>query len=504
MYKKILLFTDDNGKSVDPTAMQDLRNCLTDSITGTDYGLSYVTMAMEWSKKIDPIHVSYVLIINASELQIQSVIESCPSIEELYSLYNEGSHWYYELFEVDEGEVINNTEHEGLPKLDFLKDELSNLGENVSLPFTVENGTVQEEAFPLPSKIVSVHILDNNNEVVESMEEDMNKDDLKDTPENEAAVHVKQNDINLISEEENKIKEIPEIQTVENDVNYQRTRTIQKQLFARQEWQSNKTIGVWSPIHQTGVTTFVINFALYLAKHRIYTGVLEGLTSNHILKYWLNRYTSIPNDWVSYASVIHEDIEPTLADWKYGNVLFLPLNDGDIDKKWTSDTLETYLKMPSLLDIILVDMPTGEMNKHTVDSLLYLSELWIVVDDSFHEIIAWKEYISQLNQLTNIPIRLVFNKTYKFSQIQRLEKELGYPLIAELPSLHEEVKRNYYQTKPLIYMDDIYEQLHPGFNQIREYLFGDEAYAYEQSTAAVTGFLGKVKNRLKKYFMDSC
>ncbi|MFJ8519422.1 hypothetical protein [Lysinibacillus xylanilyticus] len=459
MYKKILLFTDDNGKSVDPTAMQDLRNYLTDSITGTDYRLSYVTMAMEWSKKIDPIHVAYVLIINASEIQIQSVIESCPGIEELYSLCNEGSnHWNYELFEVDEGEVINNTEHEGLPKLDFLE----------------------------------------NDSEIESMGENLNKDDLKDTPETEAAVHVKQNDINLISEEENIIKDIPEIQTIVNDVNYQRTRTIQKQLFARQEWQSNKTIGVWSPLHQTGVTTFVINFALYLAKHRIYTGVLEGLTSNHILKYWLNRYTSIPNDWVSYASVIHEDIEPPLADWKYGNVLFLPLNDGDIDKKWTSDTLETYLKMPSLLDIILVDMPTGEMNKHTVDSLLYLSELWIIVDDSFHEIIAWKEYITQLNQLTNIPIRLVFNKTYEFSQVQRLEKELGYPLIAELPSLHKEVKRNYYQTKPLIYMDDIYEQLHPGFNQLREYLFGDEEYAYEQSTATVSGFLGKVKNKLKK------
>lgn len=506
MYKKILLFTDENGKPVDPTAMQELRTYLNDCITGTDYGLSYVTIAMEWSKKIDPMHIAYALIINASEIQIQSVIESCPCVQEVYSLYNEGhNQWYYELFEIDEGEVINNSEHSGLPNFDFFKAEVSESGNDDFLPFTIESKPMQGKECSIPLKNVSDHLLEDNTTETVSIEE-VNNDELMDLPQKENAhVNNDEQEFNTISEDESLNEDISQglNQTIETDVNYQRTRTIQKQLFARQEWQSNKTIGVWSPIHQTGVTTFVLNFGLYLAKHRIYTGVLEGLTSNPILKYWLNRYTKIPEDWISYARVIHEDIEPTLANWKYGNVLFLPLNDGDIDEKWTSDSLETYLKTPSLLDIILVDMPTGEMNKHTVDSLMYLSELWIIVDDSYHEIIAWKDYINQLNQLTNIPIRLIFNKTYEFSQAQRLENELGHPIIAELPSLHEEVKKNNYQTKPLICIDATYEKLDPGFNELREYLFGNELYTSEQTTARVPGFFGKVKNKLIKYFMVS-
>ncbi len=501
MNNKILLFTDENGISIDSTSMQDLRRYLNESIIGTDFGLTYVTMAMEWTKKVNPEYIGYVFLLNAAEQQIQTALFSCPNLEGIYSLYYEGTNqWNHEVFEVDEGEVINNSEHSGLPRLDFLRHSEKVDGD---IPLPIADNLIDSSLETIPSKNINSYILNDPIPEKEQMHDDIKEnhfnqpleEDLQDT--NDTNHYKEDLQTSKLSTEE--INEKPK-----DDVNYKRTRTIQKQLFSRQEWQSHKTIGIWSPIHQTGVTTFVINFALYLAKHRIYTGVLEGLTSNHILKYWLNRYTKIPDGWVSYARVIHEEIEPNLANWTYGNVLFLPLNDGDIDQEWTSDTLESYIKMPSLLDIILVDLPTGEMNKHTVDSLMYLSELWILVDDSFHEIIAWKEYIQQLNEITNIPIRLIFNKKYEFSQVKRLEKELDYPLITSIPALHEEVKRNYYQTKPLVYIDSVYEELHPGFNQLKEYLFGNEVlYSKQLPNVQVPNFLSKVKNKLKKYFMDS-
>ncbi len=501
MNKKILLFTDDNGIPIDATAMQELRVYINDCITGTDYGLSYGTLAMEWTKKLDPNHVGYVLLLNANENQIQTVLFKCPRIEAIYNMSRDSANqWEFEMFEIDEGEVINNTEHSGLPNFAFLKQSDTQwTNHDQPLPFTVNNGIQNSNESSMPFKNVSNQLIDDtipypvppsegdNYEHPTYYEDEQIVDPLN--PETKIADEVLTKKI----EDKNHQDE------TENDVNYKRTRTIQKQLFARQEWQTNKTIGVWSPIHQTGVTTFVLNFALYLAKHRIYTGILEGLTSNHILKYWLNRYTDVPNNWVSYATVIHDEIEPTKANWIYGNVLFLPLQEGDIDHEWTTDTLESYFKMPSILDIVLVDLPTGEMNKHTLDSLLYLSELWIIVDDSFHEIIAWKEYINQLHEIANTPIKLIFNKKYDFSQIDRLEKELGYPIITSLPSLHEEVKRNYYQTKPLIENELVYNKLESGFYQIRNHLFGDSIFN-TKSPIENPSIISRAKSKIKKSF----
>lgn len=499
MIKKIILFTDDNGIPINATAMQELRAYLNDCITGTDYGLSYGTLAMEWTNKIDPNHVGYVLLLNATEKQIQNVLFNCPSLEAIYNMnIDSTNHWEFEMFEIDEGEVINNVEHSGLPNLDFLKQgDTQWMNHNQPLPYNVNN-EIQKSNVSTPLKSASNHnqLIDDTIPYPEPPEVDLEQHQ---SYEHEQIVQpeIIRAEEPLANEDDNKVK--VDQNEIDDDENYKKARSIQKQLFARQEWQTNKTIGVWSPVHQTGVTTFVINFALYLAKQRMYTGVLEGITSNHILKYWLNRYTVVPDSWVSYATVIHDEIEPTKANWIYGNVLFLPLQEGDIDHKWNKETIESYFKMPSLLDIVLVDLPTGEMNNHTLDSLLYLSELWIIVDDSFHEIIAWKEYINQLNEFANIPIKLIFNKKYDFSQIGRLEKELGYSIIASLPSLHEEVKRNYYQTKPLIENELVYKKLESGFYQIRNHLFLNSNFNTKLPIENPTMF-SKVKSKLRKSF----
>jgi len=261
----------------------------------------------------------------------------------------------------------------------------------------------------------------------------------------------------------------------EDTLIYERTRTIQKRLFAKQSWNNHKTIGVWSPLHNIGVTTFVINYSLFLAENRIYTVVLEGLTKEATLKHWLKRYTPVPKNWVSYAKTIYsEAVDPKRADWSYRDVLFLPLDDDDCTLKWNSEKLELYMKTPSMMDVTLVDMPTGEMAPYTLDSLFYLDELWVIVDDTFQEHLAWKEYIHLLQKKFNIEVKMIFNNSYEFSQTKRLAEEMELDLIATLPSLHKEVMRNYYETVPIFLIQDVRGKLYEDFKNLTQHLFGED------------------------------
>lgn len=53
-----------------------------------------------------------------------------------------------------------------------------------------------------------------------------------------------------------------------------------------------------------------MNFALFLGEKRLFVGLLEGLRKEATLKYWLNRYTAIPDNWESFSKTIHSEIEP--------------------------------------------------------------------------------------------------------------------------------------------------------------------------------------------------
>lgn len=249
--------------------------------------------------------------------------------------------------------------------------------------------------------------------------------------------------------------------------------SLQKQLFFQNRWEGNRVIGIWSPLHRAGVTSLTMNFAFYLAQRRIFTVVLEGLTGEHGMKDWLKRYTTVPANWTSYAKALQSDEDKGIVQWVYKNVNFLPLEKGDSQFDWTAKTLELYMTTPNIVDVTLVDMPTGEMEVHTKDSLHYLDELWIVVDDAIQETIAWKSYIQELKETLGIPIQLVFNKTYEFSQDKRLSKEMDLPLLTSIPSLHEETMQNYYENKPLFFQEGIKEKLEPAYVQMTNHLFGE-------------------------------
>lgn len=251
-----------------------------------------------------------------------------------------------------------------------------------------------------------------------------------------------------------------------------RARKIQKKM-ASQRWEGHHTVGVWSPLHRMGVTSFVINLSLFLAEHKIQTAVLEGLTDQHALKSWLERYTSVPSDWISYAKALLVDSDEEWK-WIYQNVMFLPLDKEDTIRKWDANALATYMTTTNKIEMTLVDLPTGKMTSYTEDSLHYLNELWIVLDDSSQEILAWKEYIQAIKKRVNIPIFVVFNKAYSFSQVGRLCKELQIPLLVQLPPLHEETMLNYYENKPLFLKQEVREKLEPKFMDISKHLFGKE------------------------------
>lgn len=256
----------------------------------------------------------------------------------------------------------------------------------------------------------------------------------------------------------------------EEDIFLNRSKEIRRQWSKSLKWKSHRTIGIWSPLHRTGVTSFSFNYAFYLAKNGIKSAILEGLTDNYTMKDWLKRYSQEPTNWSSLAKAIHSDNLPNQTLWEYGDVRFFPLDKEDISFDWNSNSLRYLIQTTNDIKATLVDLPTGNMSSYTKDSLVYLDELWIVVDDAIQETIAWKNYIHKLKDELDIPFNLIFNKEFSFSQSKRLSEELKIPLIATLPSLHEETMRNYYENKPLYFQKEVADLLESPFKKLTEHL----------------------------------
>lgn len=261
-----------------------------------------------------------------------------------------------------------------------------------------------------------------------------------------------------------------EVEYQENPI-HTRTRQIQKNLFSQQQWADHKIIGLWSPIGRVGVSTFALNFALYLAKQRIYTTVLEGLTPKPHLKQTLSRYTKVPKDWISYASTIQEDHEPRNASWIYENVVFLPCVKSDLKYIWNPVLIEAYMTTTKIVDVTLVDIPSGHLEEYSKDALHYVDELWILFDDSYHELMNWKQYIKELEKKLQIPIHLIMSRTYEFSQASKISKEMELPLITSIPAMDELIMHNAYQDIPIYYVEEATEQLNGAYSDIASHLF---------------------------------
>lgn len=258
------------------------------------------------------------------------------------------------------------------------------------------------------------------------------------------------------------------------------TQYLQRSLFSFQKIENNKSIALWSPLPRMGVTNFAINFACFLAENRVRACVLEGIRGDNKMKHIMRRYSNVPANWRSYAQNINDVVkqnvnDETTAEWKYRNVLFLPLDDTDANLSWSYGTLEAYFTAPQIMDVILIDLPSGEMSIPTSHALSYINELWVLVDDTFQEIVAWKNYIHYLKQNYNIEVKLIFSETYDFSETKRLAEAMELPLLGELPAMHEHVMRNYYETQPVFYNKKGGRQLlFEPYKKIAEKLLGDD------------------------------
>lgn len=367
-------------------------------------------------------------------------------------------------------------DYEEEQQLDFCEETVAQMPESEAMqgqdewpPLQVPNDCFEEELHPA---LANVTEFQSGNAILNPSPEDTAASAVE-TP-GEAA---ESTEIEPTSENDEK---------VETAVNYTesplhtRSRTLQQQLFFQKKWEGNRVIGVWSPLHRSGVTSFVMNFAFYLAEKRIFTVILEGLAKRCTMKDWLLRYSSSPTGWSSYASALQSDDKEPVVQWNYKNVSFLPLENGDAQLNWTPKTLEMYLTTPNIVDITLVDLETGEMAPYTRDSLNYLDELWIVVDDTFQETLSWKSYIQNLKEQYSIPLYLVFNKQYSFSQDKRLARELELPLLASIPSLHEETMMNYYENKPLYFQKGIQEKVNAAYLALAEHLFHDADFTVSE------------------------
>ncbi|MGP4074093.1 hypothetical protein ACTWQB_16430 [Piscibacillus sp. B03] len=262
------------------------------------------------------------------------------------------------------------------------------------------------------------------------------------------------------------------------------SQSVQKRILRHSFRDTNQTIGVWSPLHRMGVTTFCINFALALAEQRILTGVLELPSENHNLKIELKRIANEPHNWRSYASFIHDFHTPTAEpltdlpfEWIYQGVSWYPLGKDDThDITWYYETMQSYITNLNVLDVTLIDMPSGNMDEPIKWALEQLDECWILVDDNYQSISAYRNYIHKLFQdYPHIEVKLIFNKHFpSFSRPNELSEELDYPLLTCIHDLHEAVLKNQYQHKPLINMPNYRQTLLDGYKPIIEHVTGSQ------------------------------
>lgn len=276
-------------------------------------------------------------------------------------------------------------------------------------------------------------------------------------------------------------------------------RELQKQLFSPYQRTNHKMIGVWSPVHSSGVTTIVFNFALFLAKHRIDIAVIEGVgNAEHILKEeWLERYTNVPTNWISYAKALQtEDLTNKNVNWIYKDVKYFPFDREDKLINWDKSLLELYMTTTKMVDVTIVDYSTGELSSLNRQSLSYLDELWIVGDHRYLTYYSWKNYICQLKDHFNLPIHLIMNQTYEASPSIQFSKDLSVPLLASIPSIHEAISLSHLGKTPLYEMEimdssteqpiSVAELLNPAFYVMAKHLLNGELIKVPQDPSRTT------------------
>ncbi|MBU8908086.1 FtsK/SpoIIIE domain-containing protein [Desertibacillus haloalkaliphilus] len=237
---------------------------------------------------------------------------------------------------------------------------------------------------------------------------------------------------------------------------------------------TNKTIGLWSPIHQSGQTHFSFVFAMFLARYKVSTAVIEAITSRPFHGIRLNQFTDTPSEWQSYADALFDlTIPPANVEWLYKGVHWYPLNESEAFYDWNEDLYYQYINGVKHHDILLVDLETGEMQEHTLNTLKHLDEVWVFITNQFVEYSSYVDYMERLQEEYQIPFKAVFNYKTEDSKSESIAQKLQLPLIGTLNLLVHEIIRNDYSQIPLIEEKGVLEKWEPSLIELGEYLIGD-------------------------------
>ncbi|MEX3623678.1 hypothetical protein [Viridibacillus arvi] len=268
-------------------------------------------------------------------------------------------------------------------------------------------------------------------------------------------------------------------------------------------WQkrriSSKTVGIWSPLHRIGATTLTMNLAMYLASLSIPVAVLEGITKDIKMKSLLEVYSKQKKHWISYNSYLAEPSRKAEhAIWPNRNVNFFPFEEHDIATKWTVQKINYFMNGLKFHDLLLVDFPTGEMAPYTLESLKYVDELWVIINNDLLSMIEWKEYIRN-SVKPPLKIYAIFIDDYAFSKPNKIAAQLGLDLITSIPPLHKEVVQNYYESFPLIEHEGVTEKVENKFIEVLEHLTGEQIKRVSTKVQQEEGFINRFMKKLKPW-----
>ncbi|KZE68015.1 hypothetical protein AWM68_17745 [Fictibacillus phosphorivorans] len=301
-----------------------------------------------------------------------------------------------------------------------------------------------------------------------------------DNPESEDANTSKPQTIDIFPKKDNKQGDKTPDATKKNTSDYLPENADKiKHFYKENNLYNRKTIGIWSP-KTIGVSTFVLNFAIYLKKFKeLKIAVMEYPNNQQILKSVLTRYDSLPPDWHSFREFSKTNTIPVEStNWVYRRIRWLPLGENDSKMEWTEEVTKDYFNITNTHDIVLVDIPTGEMNELTLDSLHHLNELWILIDDSFHQHLDWKNYISSILKKHNVTAKLIYYREFPHSRVKKVSQsftdDMDIEFMTALPEMSKAVSKNNYEKFPMFDKRKVREAWEPKLDIIAEHLLGSE------------------------------
>lgn len=278
--------------------------------------------------------------------------------------------------------------------------------------------------------------------------------------------------------------------TIEENINLiDRYRLIREKTF-KQKSERNKTIAVWSPSHRIGVSTFVMNFAIYLGKNNVSVNVLGSLTGRPSMEYllikWYEEFIFTWSPFLNTLSNYNIPIDRINLKVHEGGVNWIPTKynkDNDVE---TLNEPEIKQIFPNLIndakdeDILLVDMHTGEMDYFGEETLKYVDELWIVLDGDKFDVFYNQKYIRSLIEAFDLETKIIFNRDTPLSNREAIANFLKLDYIGSIPELKEVITRcqpkfgSPDNGRPIIETKEGSMLLNGPFSQINNYLFGKE------------------------------